>query len=385
MIQRPSGLLSAAAGKLKRSMSMQFFEPSQPSDQPPPPRSQRELTEKKAKLELLKQKHEVVKEYMERMKGKQHDSGTDGAGHDHLKKKIPQRPARKSPIQEQPEQEYQAQLHNQKGLRISIAVAENTPTPPTPPPKDPSPTTVDSTSPTPSTSEDTADRFISLTTTTCTSANQSPLIDRTNLTWNSVLTTILTSARVDAILAAGIRSRAPAHQASSEMGGGKQVLIDMRAVRFVPNFSYPLAGAKWDEKRDLDEWEREKRRGDDEKRRREEKAGKADSSSLFREPSPVSKDHGKNTSGGEDFGWLKLGASPVLKGHEGDTGGGENFHWLKCEASPVLFGIGWEEAEKDLRRLLELEPESVDLKQILSEVNPKYAVQTDRVEVCGSA
>ena len=88
------------------------------------------------------------------------------------------------------------------------------------------------------------------------------------------------------------------------MGGGKQVLIDMRAVRFVPNFSYPLAGAKWDEKRDLDEWEREKRRGDDEKRRgddekrhREEKAGKAGSSSLAKSrklsignPTPFSQD-----------------------------------------------------------------------------------------------
>lgn len=290
MIQRPSGLLLAAAGKLKRSMSMQFSEPSQPSDQPPPPRSQRELTEKKAKLELLKQKHEVVREYMEHMKGKQHNSETDGDEHDHLKKRIPQRPARKSPIQEQPEQEHQAQLHNQKGLRISIAVPENTPTPPTPPPKDPSPTTVDSTSPTPSTPDDTADRFISLTTTTCTSANQSPLTDRTNLTWNSALTRILTSARVDAILAAGLRARAPAHQASSEMGGGEQVLIDMRAVRLVPNFSYPLAGAEWHERRDLDEWEQEKRR-------REGKAGKADSSSLFREPSPVEegswKEHGR--------------------------------------------------------------------------------------------
>ena len=80
MIQRPSGLLLAAAGKLKRSMSMQFSEPSQPSDQPPPPRSQRELTEKKAKLELLKQKHEVVREYMEHMKGKQHNSGMKVGG-----------------------------------------------------------------------------------------------------------------------------------------------------------------------------------------------------------------------------------------------------------------------------------------------------------------
>lgn len=74
------------------------------------------------------------------------------------------------------------------------------------------------------------------------------------------------------------------------MGGGEQVLIDMRAVRLVPNFSYPLAGAEWHERRDLDEWEQEKRR-------REGKAGKADSSSLFREPSPVEegswKEHGR--------------------------------------------------------------------------------------------
>ena len=53
------------------------------------------------------------------------------------------------------------------------------------------------------------------------------------------------------------------------MGGGEQVLIDMRAVRLVPNFSYPLAGAEWHERRDLDEWEQEKRR-------REGKAGKAE-------------------------------------------------------------------------------------------------------------
>lgn len=113
--------------------------------------------------------------------------------------------------------------------------------------------------------------------------------------------------------------------------------------------------------------------------------GRRTQAHCFANRALLKKDHGKNTGGGEDFGWLKLEASPVLKGHEGDMGGGEGFDSLECEASPVLFGSGWAEAEKDLRRLLELEPESVNLKQILSEVNPKYAVQTDKVEVCGSS
>jgi hypothetical protein len=361
IIQRPSGLFSAVAGKvvnqLRHSLSTRNLR--QPPESPLS-RAQREDTERQAKREQIKHNFQEVLEYYRRntvlVEG--HHSETDGTGNDHLKKRIPKRPARESPIQEQPEQEYQVQLHNHKGLRISIAVPENTPTPPTPPPKDPSPTTINSTSPTPSTPDDTADRFISLTSTTCTSATQSPLIDRTNLTWNSALTTILTSAHVDAALAAGIRARVPAHQAGNEMGGGGQVLIDMRAVHLVPDFSYPLAGAKWHERRDLDEWEEEKARREEEKARRGEKAEKKDSSTLCRE------------------------ASPVLKGHEGNADGGEDADSLTREPSPVSFGSVWEKVEEDLMRLLK--PERVSLNQIPSEVNPKYAVQTDKVEVCGS-
>lgn len=342
LIQRPSGLLSAAAGKvvhqLKNSLSVRNFRQSSESPLSP---AQHEQAERQAKREQIKQKFEDVVEYYRRnpVLVEKHHSETYRAGNDHLNKKIPQRPARKSPIKEQPEQERGAQLHNQKGLRINTTVPENTTTPPTPPPKDPSPTMVDSASPTPSTSNDSADRFISLTATTrSTSATQSPLLDRANLTWNSALTTILTSARVDAALAAGIRARAPAHQASNEMGGGEQVYIDMRAVRMVPNFSYPLASANWHERCDLAEWEREKGR--------ERDIGGEEIVSLCRELSPVSEGHGEDSGERKDIGSLV------------------------CKSSPALLGSGWAKAEEDLMRLLE--PERVKLDRILSEVNPKF-------------
>jgi hypothetical protein len=382
--QRPSGLFSAAAGKvvnqLRHSLSTRNLR--QPPESPLS-RAQREDTERQAKREQIKHNFQEVLDYYRRntvlVEG--HHSETDGAGNDHLKKRIPKRPARESPIQEQPEQEYQAQLHNHKGLRISIAVPENTPTPPTPPPKDPSPTTVNSTSPTPSTPDDTADRFISLTTTTCTSANQSPLIDRTNPTWNSALTTNLKSDRVDSILAAEIRARAPAHQASSEMGGGEQVLVDMRAVRRVPNFSCPLVGARWYERRDLDEWEKEKALRDEEKAIREKAKARREEERVRREEYKARREEKARRwykAEKKDSSTLCREASPVLKGHELNADGGEDADSLTGEPSPVSFGSVWKEVEDFMRSL---KPERVSLNEILSEVNPKYAVQTDKVEV----
>jgi hypothetical protein len=259
-IQRPSGLLSAAAvvkvvDQLRHSMSKRNLR--QPSAQPLS-RTQREEAERQAKSVQIKKKFEYLRERYDRMKVvEEHHSETDGAGNDHLRKRVPKRPPRGFPIQEQPQREHGVQLDNQKSLRIDIAVPEDTPTPPTPPPKDPSPTTVNPTPPVPP--NDTADLFISLTASTCsTSRTESPFIHKTNLTWNSALTTILTSPHVNAIFAAEICARESAHQASNEMGGGEQVYIDMCAVCLVPNFSYPLPSAKWHERGDFAEWERKK-------------------------------------------------------------------------------------------------------------------------------
>lgn len=152
---------------------------------------------------------------------------------------------------------------------------------------------------------------------------------------------------MDAALAAGIRVRARAQQASNEMGGGEQVYIDMRAVRMVPNFSYPLGSAKWHERCDLAEWEREKGHGRD-------IGGEEILVSLYRELSPVSEGHGEDSGERKDIGSLV------------------------CKSSSALLGSGWAKAEEDLMRLLE--PERVKLDQILSEVNPKFAVQSDKVE-----
>lgn len=141
----------------------------------------------------------------------------------------------------------------------------------------------------------------------------------------------------------------------------------MRDVRVVPKFSYPVYSARWKDKKDLAEWERDKGlKGD--------------------------------AGGEEDFDLLYHKSSAVSKGHGGDKDGGENFDWLELDASPIRLESGWAEAEDDMKQLLHFEtesesesemailqpePQKVVLHQMLSEVNPKFAVQADRTVMCG--
>ncbi|KAF1360585.1 hypothetical protein EJ07DRAFT_155018 [Lizonia empirigonia] len=68
---------------------------------------------------------------------------------------------------------------------------------------------------------------------------------KSTLTWNSALTRILASPCVDPSVSAAIRARARGRKMSRSRTNGE---VDMRLVDMVPNFSYPLAGARWCER-----------------------------------------------------------------------------------------------------------------------------------------
>ncbi|KAJ8107588.1 hypothetical protein OPT61_g8764 [Boeremia exigua] len=61
-----------------------------------------------------------------------------------------------------------------------------------------------------------------------------------DLTWNSALTRILASPYINASLSSSIKARAHSYPPSSD-----KEEFNMRAVSFVPNFSYPIAAAQW--------------------------------------------------------------------------------------------------------------------------------------------
>lgn len=68
---------------------------------------------------------------------------------------------------------------------------------------------------------------------------------KSTLTWNSALTRILASPCVDPSVSAAIRARARGRTMSRRR---TNEAVDMRLVDMVPNFSYPLAGARWCER-----------------------------------------------------------------------------------------------------------------------------------------
>lgn len=68
-----------------------------------------------------------------------------------------------------------------------------------------------------------------------------------DLTWNSALTRILASPHVAPSLSTAIRTR---DRSTSKKKDNSTEDVDMRLVRMVPNFSYPIASARWSERHD---------------------------------------------------------------------------------------------------------------------------------------
>jgi hypothetical protein len=80
------------------------------------------------------------------------------------------------------------------------------------------------------------DRYITLTENTSTAVLTTNQAAHAELTWNSALTQILASPGIDPSVASSIRARAR-DEPNNE--------VDMREVSIVPNFSYPIANARW--------------------------------------------------------------------------------------------------------------------------------------------
>ncbi|KAF3001968.1 hypothetical protein E8E13_007532 [Curvularia kusanoi] len=149
------------------------------------------------------------------------------------------RHVRRSQSEQQFSQVHQVQMCGKDDFPTTSPMADLMRPLPAPPLEVTSPSVVHSIPSTPILLDDTADRFITLTETT---SSQTPP-EYACWSWNSALTAILASPNVDISVSAAVRSRAPNYQTSSDADGEEQV--DMRAVRVVPNFSYPLASARW--------------------------------------------------------------------------------------------------------------------------------------------
>ena len=93
------------------------------------------------------------------------------------------------------------------------------------------------------------DRYVTLTESTSVvklPATEAEDQDAPRLTWNSALTRILASPAVDLEISAAIRARANGGRKSTEHQD-----VDMREVGMVPNFTYPIADARWCERCDI--------------------------------------------------------------------------------------------------------------------------------------
>lgn len=93
----------------------------------------------------------------------------------------------------------------------------------------------------PSTHDDNIDTHSSFAASTRTTS-PNPIFTGVDLTWNSALTSILASPYVDPCLSAAIRS------CTSSRQKGRDEEVDMHDARMVPNFSFPIAGARWSER-----------------------------------------------------------------------------------------------------------------------------------------
>lgn len=88
----------------------------------------------------------------------------------------------------------------------------------------------------------TEDYHIILTENACVTQCNAQRADTSRLTWNSALTRIQASPGIDPSVASEIKARAG--RASDNKAPGDEE-VDMRAVAMVPNFSYPIANARW--------------------------------------------------------------------------------------------------------------------------------------------
>jgi hypothetical protein len=86
------------------------------------------------------------------------------------------------------------------------------------------------------------DRHITLTENTSVTGSNAQQANNSRLTWNSALTRILASPSVDPSVASEIKARAGQMSNGQDPGDDE---VNMRAVNMVPNFSYPIANARW--------------------------------------------------------------------------------------------------------------------------------------------
>lgn len=85
-------------------------------------------------------------------------------------------------------------------------------------------------------------RYITLTQNTSVAELDVQRVDSSRLTWNSAVTQILASPNVDSSVASEVKAQA-GHTPNNQDQADEEV--DMRAVSMVPNFSYPIANARW--------------------------------------------------------------------------------------------------------------------------------------------
>jgi hypothetical protein len=92
--------------------------------------------------------------------------------------------------------------------------------------------------------ETNSDKYITLTENTSVADLHSEHNSELALKWNTALTRILASSRVDPDIAAAIRARGCGENLSTADDE-----VDMSEVDMVPNFSYPIASARWSDRR----------------------------------------------------------------------------------------------------------------------------------------
>ena len=204
--------------------------------------------------------------------------------------------------------------------------------------------------PTPLDRDDNGDRYTTLTENiSVANLNMHPFTD-TGLTWNSALTRILASPCVDLSVSSTIRARARGRRPSRDPEE-----VDMRGVSMVPNFSYPIASARWCDACAASDWPFLEGDG----------CGNRIGGVESGEPRPIACNALVNADDDVSF--------PDLE--DSDGGDDDSLYRAPTPASPKRRTSDPGSVLRDI-----LDPEELDMYQEIMRHNPRFTVLLDRAD-----